>query len=93
MNKIKLSLEDLAVRSFEVLPENPGRPGTVLGRELTEGLECESSYTYPPKHSCQPSCYVSVCDRECTADMTCHPTACTGTCVLGCGQGPTLDFC
>ena len=82
MRKTRLNMEDLDVRSFEVIPNPSGRSGTVKGREA-ETILCESHYTYGPG-SCYNTCTPSICDSFCSYWQTCGPTACAFSCPPEC---------
>lgn len=75
MKKIKMSVEDLVVASFDVLPERSDGAGTVQGHGITtpwtvcysECSECPLCETYQPS-ACYTRC--PSCDTECA---TCPP--------------------
>jgi hypothetical protein len=82
MNKIKLDLADLEVRSFEVVADAPGHSGTVEGFAGDSAVETElcSSYTFFPYGSCYASCRPSVCDYRCTNPWQCFGPTVDATC-------------
>ena len=83
MKKMKLSLDDLKVESFQTTPEGGGGgDGTVFGYiscDLTICAEC-------PPGGCptqDPSCN-GTCGQSCNG--TCYES-CNGTCGASCGGG------
>jgi hypothetical protein len=73
MRKLMLSLDDLGVQTFEVLPK-PGRQGTVYGRATDVYTECINN-----------TCDGATCDGAMTACVDCEQQ--TATCMGGCGGG------
>lgn len=75
MKKIRLSLDDLVVNSFDVLPEAAGASGTVQGNAITtpwticysECTECTNCGSWEVS-ACYTRC--PSCDTGC---MTCPP--------------------
>lgn len=65
MKKIKLSVEDLEVRSFEVVEDAPRASGTV------QAFDDDEAEAYTPNNSCEASCVVSICNSGCTIDWEC----------------------
>jgi hypothetical protein len=91
MNKLKLSLEDLSVESFDTTPAALVKEGgTVFGQQCT----CYTQCTCPGCPTCDASCN-GTCGGTCEASCngTCGPTcdvSCYGTCGVG-TCGPTWD--
>jgi hypothetical protein len=82
MRKLKLSLEDLQVDSFNVTPDASAR-GTVPGHNWTEYAD----------ESCFESCNGS-CNQTCP--LSCYGgcgsgASCGGTCGASCGCPPNTD--
>jgi hypothetical protein len=85
MNKLKLSLEDLRIDSFQTTPSEKAK-GTVFGEQCT----CYTQCTCPGCPTCYASCNGS-CDASCngTCDASCDG-AC-GTWDPSCG-GNSCDY-
>ncbi len=82
MKKMKLSLDDLKVESFQTTPESAAqKKGTVFGyitQDLTLCQEC-------PTNTCGNTCQGPTCEGTC--DNTCQGPTCEGTCgEATCGQ-------
>ncbi len=106
MKKLKLSLDDLEVESFETTPEITDTKGTVMGYgvngfEDTCPTECTCDTCVCPGtggNSCGGTC-VSTCVSTCgTCGGTCGNTCgntCDGTCLATCfcPPGPSGDTC
>ena len=86
MKKMKLSLDDLKVESFQTTPDaGEGEKGTVFGY-LTQDLTiCDTCDTC--NASCNGTCNAS-CGGTCgnTCNGTCH-ASCGGTCDASCNGG------
>ncbi len=83
MKKMKLSLDDLKVESFQTTPEVAGEEGTVVGYitcDLTVCNECGPGCGSTRQASCNGTCAAS-CNGTC--DPSCGGT-CSSTC-SGCG--------
>lgn len=89
MKKMKLSLDDLKVESFQTTPEESNDKGTVVGYitcDLTLceecGVGCGATQTPSCNGTCDPSCN-GTCDPSCggTCDATC--SGCNGVTCLG----------
>ena len=72
MKKLKLSLEDLKVESFETISKIHGKNGTVKGFD-----EYDSIIVCPQHSDGCPS-------NEPTCDDTCNPTCNDPTCLITC---------
>lgn len=94
MKKLSLSLDDLAVESFDTTSALRIRRGTVHGAEGTDttcgqiicdertlGTECETNFGCPSGGAltCEPSC-APLC-----SDQTCPPVTCAYSCEGTCG--------
>ncbi|HST61669.1 MAG TPA: hypothetical protein VLK84_23390 [Longimicrobium sp.] len=74
MAKIQLSLKDLDVDSFEVMPNRgPGGEGTIRGYQDAWGEAELGGPTYSCDGSCM-SCPTNPCDPMCTGPKTCIDT-------------------
>jgi hypothetical protein len=98
MAKLKLELTDLKVESFDSMPHDEPRQGTVFGLGSTWGLStCNDSCGDSCQVFCSynnQSCYGS-CDTVCidcetaggcgqTGAWTCDGSTCASTCVNSC---------
>ena len=71
MNKLKLSLDDLHVDTFQTAPAEGGK-GTVFGEQCT----CYTNCTCPGAATCDASC-------DATCGFTCD-LSCGDTCFISC---------
>lgn len=88
MNKLRLSLEDIAVESFVTLPQRASR-GTVAGHDVSD-TTCQQIICDCPTNGYEHTC--NTCGNSCNG--TCE-ASCNGTCGAGCGTpsaGGTCDF-
>lgn len=76
MNKLKLSLEELTVESFDTTRAEPGRPGTVHGNMYCYYCCCSPCCCVQP----QPTAGENTCQASCNG--TCD-ASCNGTCACG----------
>lgn len=82
MRKLKLSLEDLTVASFETAPAEESRAGTVKANGYLPPVETNTCET------AAASCWYSACaDPIMSCQYTCDCVSPTG------GLCPTLRFC
>ncbi len=78
MNKLKLTLESLAVESFDTTASQKAR-GTVFGEQCT----CYTVCTCPGCPSCDATCAYTCDDVSCAG--TCgHGNSCQGSCAMSC---------
>ncbi|HYR09772.1 MAG TPA: hypothetical protein VEQ60_18495 [Longimicrobium sp.] len=84
MKKMKLSLEQLAVDSFDTSAA-PAKRGTVFGEQCT----CPTNCTCPCMGTCAESCN-GTCDYHYTCPATCYGGTCEHTCEQTC---PALHTC
>jgi hypothetical protein len=91
MRKFKLSVEDLEVESFTVLPDADGRIGTVKGHAAATRTLVYTDCGDPgcPAHSgtqcvtCDPSYCDTACPScgpQCTHQVSCDPSYCDTAC-------------
>lgn len=96
MRKIKLSLDGLAVESFETVAAGDARRGTVEGFAPTPGPGC----LIPTPATCDYTCdnvvtdvsCMYTCDVSCggSCDYTCAAT-CAGTCAVTCDDATCVS--
>jgi hypothetical protein len=88
MNKLKLSMEDLSVESFDTTTVRKEK-GTVFGEQCTcyTVCTCPGCYTCegtcPNDHTCADTCW-NTCD-----DFTCLETCGFSNCETRCGAAAT----
>jgi hypothetical protein len=77
MNKLKLSVEELAIESFDTTAPPRKREGTVFGEQGT--CTCATQCTCPGCPTCYNTCLYTCDDATCPACPTCADT-CANTC-------------
>jgi len=85
MKKMKLSLDDLKVESFQTTPENDAdREGTVFGFiSPGPGNTCDPGCTDTLQASCNGTCddpTCSTCGSTCGSSCGCPPVTCIQLC-------------
>lgn len=84
MKKMKLSLDDLKVESFQTTPENDANEGTVFGYITPgPGNTCDPGCTDTLQASCNGTCddpTCSTCEPTCGSTCGCPPVTCPEMC-------------
>ena len=75
MNKLKLTLESLAVESFDTTAVAKEK-GTVFGEQCT----CQTVCSCPGCPSCDATCAWTCDDATCAGQASCGGNTCDGTC-------------
>lgn len=97
MKKLRLSVDDLEVVSFEATPAG-SEGGTVRGHDSIQ--YCPTGLSYCGENQCNTetgACSPSVCQHTCdaavnTCGYTC-PQSCGGSCGSECCQTIQLEYC
>ena len=77
MNKLKLSLEELSIESFDTTAPERKPEGTVFGEQ--NPCTCPTACTCPGCPTCYNTCAYTCDDNTCPACPTCA-NSCDGTC-------------
>jgi hypothetical protein len=95
MSKLKLELDELAVESFDTLPADDARRGTVEAFASVGDSTCRQAICYYDTYA--PTCAgatCATCDNSCagTCDYSCNDPSCA-TCLTYCGQMSCVEIC
>jgi hypothetical protein len=101
MHKLKLDLDQLAVESFDTIPSDGARRGTVQGFGPTPLITCNTCYDTCAScggtcdNSCGGTCYCGsgyyTCGGSCYG--TCTEPSCDVTCHTNCQQNSCAHPC